>query len=277
MRIYISADGEGISGAVDRNELHRSGTEFERFRAWMTKDVNAAIQGAYDAGATEVIVNDSHWDNMNIIFDDLDPRAELIRGRNKELSMMEGIRGADGVFFVGYHAKVGHSDGVANETMFGMEMYEMCLNGESVGEMEINALIAGHFGIPVLMVSGDDCLAREAKEYFGDIEAAVVKYAIDRWTARCLSLEKSGKVIYDAAFRAVERIREFEPKILVGPFEFEIEWTSTSECKMASAVPGSIRKTPRVVAYQGGNILEAWRGIRACLNLGATASDPIYG
>lgn len=277
MRIYISADGEGISGTVSTDEMHQTGKDFAQFRYWMTQDVNAAIRGAFNAGATEVVVNDSHWNMTNILFEELDPRAELIRGWNKELGMVEQIEGCDGAFFVGYHAKVGHSDGVANETMLGYEMYEMRMNGSAVGEMEINAAIAAHFGVPVIMVSGDDCLQREALQYFGDVETAVVKYAIDRWSARCLSYERAHQVIEESAFRAVKRIGDFKPKVVMGPVELEIEWTSTAACKKASLVPGSYRKSPRTVAYQGKDILEAWRGIWACLNLGWSAANPIYG
>lgn len=277
MKIYISADGEGISGAVSTDEMHQTGKDYEQFRHWMTNDVNAAIRGAFDAGATEVVVNDSHWNMTNIIFEKLDPRAEIIRGWNKDLGMMEGIEDCDGALLVGYHAKVGHSDGVANETMLGFEMYEMRMNGEAVGEMEINAALAGNFGIPIIMVSGDDCFAREAREYFGDVETAVVKYAIDRWTARCVSMETAHKRIHESAFNAVKRVKDFTPKQYAGPIELEIEWTSSSECKKASLVPGSYRKSPRIVAYKGNNIMEAWRGIWACLNLGWSASNHIYG
>src|SRR5699024_137748 len=112
----------------------------------MTLDVNAAIRGAFAAGAKEVLVNDAHWTMLNIQYEKLDERASLIRGGSKKLSMMEQVEGYDAVFFIGYHAKVGHSDGVANETMSGPEMYEMRMNGVPVGEIEINAAIAGHFG-----------------------------------------------------------------------------------------------------------------------------------
>jgi D-amino peptidase len=190
MKIYIVADGEGISGVVNSKELHPTGDYYHQFRKLMTMDVNAAIAGAFDAGATEVVVNDAHWSMLNIIYEELDPRAELIRGCNKNLCMVEQIDGFDGALFVGLHAKVGHSHGVANETMVGPEMYETRMNGIPVGEIELNATLAGHYGVPVIMVSGDDCLAKEARESFGDIETAIVKKSIDRWAARCLSIER---------------------------------------------------------------------------------------
>lgn len=179
--------------------------------------------------------------------------------------------------FVGLHAKVGHSHGIANETMVGPEMYETRMNGVAIGELELNAAIAGYYNVPVLMVSGDDCLAKEARDCFGDIETAVVKKSIDRWAARCLSLEKAHHEIKTKAFQAVGRISDFKPYKMEGSIELEIEWTSTAECKKAGLVPGSYFKSPRIIAYQGDTILEAWKGIFACLIIGCTAFDRIYG
>ncbi|RST61091.1 hypothetical protein D5F11_003305 [Siminovitchia terrae] len=277
MKIYIVADGEGISGVVSSEEMHPTGSRFQEFRRLMTMDVNAAIEGAFDAGASEVVVNDAHWSMINIIYEDLDPRAEIIRGSNKKLSMVEQIEGFDGALFIGLHAKVGHSHGVANETMVGPEMYEMRMNGMPVGEVEINAAIAGYFGVPVIMVSGDDCLGKEATESLGEVETAIVKKSIDRWSARCLSLEKAHQEIHTKAFQAVKRLGDFKPYTIEGPVELEIEWTSTAECKKSSLVPGSYVKSPRIVAYKSNDFLEAWRGIYACLNLGVMAFDPLYG
>lgn len=277
MKIYIVADGEGVSGVVSSDEMHPTGSRYEEFRNLMTMDVNAAIAGAFDAGATEVVVNDAHWSMLNIIYEELDPRAEIIRGTNKKLSMVEQIEKSDGALFIGLHAKVGHSHGVANETLVGPEIYEMRMNNKPIGEVELYASIAGYFNVPVIMVSGDDCLAKEAKQVLGNIETAVVKTAIDRWAARCLSLENAHHEIKTKAYRAVERLRDFQPYRTLGQTEFEIEWTSTAACKRASLIPGSYAKSPRIIAYKGNDVYEAWRGIHACLNLGVTAFDPLYG
>jgi D-amino peptidase len=277
MKIYIMADGEGISGVVHSTEMHHSGSRYNEFRRLMTMDVNAAIQGAFRGGATEVVVNDAHWSMLNIIYEELDPRAELIRGGNKRDSMVEGIAGFDGALFIGLHAMVGHSHGVANETLIGPAMHEMRMNGKPIGELGMNAALAGHYHVPVIMVSGDDMLAKEAKAFLGDMESAVVKKAIDRWSARCLSMEKAHALITEKAERAVNRIKTYKPYQVKGPVEFEIEWTSTAECKRANLIPGSYMKSPRVIAYQADNYYDAWRGIHACLNIGETGFDPIYG
>ncbi|WP_243298376.1 M55 family metallopeptidase [Bacillus litorisediminis] len=277
MKIYICADGEGVSGVVSSEEMHYKGREWEHFRKLMTMDVNVAIQGAFEAGATEVVVNDAHWNSLNLIYEELDPRADIIRGSTKELSMVHQVDQADGLFFIGLHSKVGHSHGVGNESYFGPEMYEMRMNGKPIGELELFGAIAGYYDVPVLMVSGDDCLADEAKESIGDIETAIVKYSINRFAARCLSLERAHKEIKEKAYRAVKRLNEIKPYKVEGPVEFEVEWTGTAECKKASLVPGTYMKSPRIIAYKGETVMEAWKGIYPAMLLGASAFDKYYG
>jgi D-amino peptidase len=279
MRVLISADGEGISGITSTDELLFGKPEYERFRQFMTDDVNAAINGAVAAGATEVIVNDSHWTMTNLLPERLDPRADLIKGFHKHLCMVEGVQtGVDAVFFVGYHAMTGHSDGVANETIIGREMIETRMNGQPVGELEINAALCGHFDAPVVLVTGDDALEKEARSTLGeDVECAVTKYALDRWTARCVALERSREAIKSQASRALSRLDGFAPHKLEGPVTLEVEFTSTSEALWASLVPGTQRKNPRTVSYTADNIVDAWKGFFAALLLGWSASDEVYG
>jgi D-amino peptidase len=277
LRIYISADGEGITGLVNSAEMYPGQPEYEFGREMMTGDVNAAIAGAFDGGATDVLVNDSHWSMRNLLPLKLDPRAQLIRGFNKHLAMVEQIAGADGAFFIGYHARVGDSDSVANETILGREMIEVRMNGRPVGEGDINAALAGHFGVPVLLASGDDILKAQLTETLPDVEFAVTKYAIDRWTARCLSPEESWSRIREAAARAVQKAGQVRPFRVEGPVEFEVEFVSTASAHLASLIPGVERPRPRVAAYRGADVIEAWRGLFAMILLGSTAADAIYG
>src|SRR5699024_2225011 len=206
MKIYIMADGEGISGVVHSSEMHQSGERHDEFRKLMTKDVNAAIEGAFQGGATEVVVNDAHWSMLNIIYEDLDERAEIIRGGNKRDSMMEQVAGFDGALYLGLHAKVGHSHGVANETLIGQAMHEMRMNECTVGELDMDARSSGHYGVRVLMVSGDDMLQEEAEEVLGSVETVVVKKSIYLWSARCLSMPKAHHEIITKAKNALKRI-----------------------------------------------------------------------
>jgi len=277
MNVYISADAEGATALVSSAELYPGEPEYEFCREMMTADVNAAIGGAFDGGATEVLVNDSHWTQRNLLPQALDPRAELIRGQAKPLGMMEGVEGMDCAFFVGYHARVGESDGVGNETILGRELYAIRMNGETVGEAEINAAVAGHFGVPVTMASGDDLFEREIRKTIPEIEFAVTKYAIDRWAARCLSPDVTHAAIARAAKAAVRKAPRARPVVLEGPVTFEVDFVSSSAANTASWVPGATRKGGRRAAFTGAGILEARRGLSALLTIGRTGSDRIYG
>jgi len=278
MRVYISVDGEGASGVVTPGEMYPGRVGYEFGRKMMTLDANAAIEGAFSAGASEVLVNDSHWSMDNILLELLDPRADLIRGGNKHLGMMEGVDGGfDAIFLIGYHARAGHSDGVGNETIWGREVIEVRMNGKPVGEAELNAAVAGCFGVPVVMVSGDDAFCDEIKETLPRVETAVVKKHINRFAARCLSLERAHETIRTAAVRALERIAEFEPYVIDGPVELETEFMSTAEATAGALMPGAIRKSPRVVSYTGRDAVEARKGCAAIQVLGCSVSDEIYG
>jgi D-amino peptidase len=279
MRVLISADAEGVTGVTTTTELMFGRPHWEWMRGMMTDDVNAAVEGAFAGGATEVVVNDAHWTMTNVQIERLDPRADLIKGFHKHLAMVAGVESADAVFFLGYHARTGDSDGVANETILGREIVEIRLNGKPVGESEINAAICGQFGVPVVFASGDDLYEQELRQTLPDVEFGLTKYALDRWTARCLSPERSHANIRGAAQRAVERAKEgaFSPYRLEGEVELAVTFSSTAEALMASLVPGSVRETPRIVSYRGEDAVAAWKGFFAVLLLGWSATDEVYG
>lgn len=280
MKVYISADMEGVTGVTLSKEVLVEGHEYEHFRRQMTADVNAAVEGAISAGATEVLVNDGHWRMSNLLLEELHPAAQLIRGNHvKTLSMMEGIDSSFAVaLFVGYHAMVGHSTGIMNETFWGREVLELRLNGEPIGEFAMNAGIAGAMGVPVGMVSGDDAIAAEARNLLGEaVEVAIVKQSIERFTAICLPPKVTAPMIRDAARRAVDTYASKRPWVVEGPVEFEIDWASTAEAATAALIPGVARVRPRTTSYRADSYMEAFRGLLASLLLGRSASDPYYG
>ncbi len=279
MRVLISADAEGVTGITNTNELLFGRPHYEFMRQMMTDDVNAAIDGAFAGGAAAVVVNDAHWTMTNVQIERLDPRAELIKGFHKHLCMVEGVQEADAVFFLGYHARTGDSDGVGNETILGREIVEIRMNGAPVGESEINAAVCGQFGAPVVFASGDDLYENELRQTLPDVEFGLTKYALDRWTARCLPPERSHANIRVAAQRAVERAvdGEFSPYTLSGPIALSVTFSSTAEALMAALVPGSTRETPRTVTYTAANAVDAWKGFFAMLLLGWSATDEVYG
>nr|MBA2598152.1 M55 family metallopeptidase [Chloroflexia bacterium] len=191
----------------------------------------------------------------------------------------EGVQEADAVFFLGYHARTGDSDGVGNETILGREIVEIRMNGAPVGESEINAAVCGQFGAPVVFASGADLYENELRQTLPDVEFGLTKYALDRWTARCLPPGRSHANIRVAAQRAVERAvdGEFSPYTLSGPIALSVTFSSTAEALMAALVPGSTRETPRTVTYTAANAVDAWKGFFAVLLLGWSATDEVYG
>ncbi len=277
MKVYISADGEGITGVVTPREMYPGKPGYEFARKMMVLDVNAAIAGAFEGGATEVIVNDAHWSQDNMDIELLDPRADLIRGGGKHLSMMEGVQGCDAAIFIGYHARAGASDGVGNESIFGREVIELRMDGKPVGEGELNAYLAGAFDVPVVAVSGDDIFVNEIRETMPKVEAAVVKFSLGRFAARCIPPARSHELIRRAVAKGVKNYRKVKPLKTSGRVELETEFMSTAEAKQASLVPGSIRKSPRVVAVYGDHMPDLWKAFKASHICGADMSDEIYG
>src|SRR5262245_59391083 len=196
--------------------------------------------------------------------------------------MVEGVQDADAVFFLGYHCRTGDSDGVANETIFGREIVEIRMNGMAVGESEINAAVCGEFGVPVVFASGDDLYEQELRQTLPDVEFGLTKYALDRWTARCLAPECSHANIREAAKRAVagymdageQRYPTYQP---ARPLSLSVTFSSTAEALMASLIPGSVRETPRTVSFSADTAVDAWKGFFAVLLLGWSATDEVYG
>lgn len=272
MRIFITCDMEGITGVAIGKHCNPAEPEYQRFRRLMTRDVNAAIAGAAEAGATEFLVVDSHGPMTNIMIEDLDPRAELISGSNKHFCQMEGIEtGFDGAFFLGYHAREGGDDGVINHTLMGIAVTRILCNGREVGETGINAGLAGHFGVPVALISGDNVTAAEARDLLGDVETAIVKQAINRHTARLLSVETAQGLIRERAGEAVRRLKagQFKPHTVAGPVTFTIEFKTTDSAHMVCLFPCVERLGPKTVSVTGADYPTAFKQMWGTLILGA--------
>ena len=208
MRVYISVDMEGVAGVVHEDQTDpidpRHAGDYNRFRRLMTGEANAAIEGAVAAGAGTVLVNDSHWLMRNLLAEDLHPAAELLSGGPKLRSMVEGVEaGFDAALFIGYHARAGAQHAIIDHT-YTSRVYEARLNGQPVGELAINAAMAGTYGVPVAMVSGDQALAAEARALLGEaVETVVVKHAVGRFSARSVSPAESCRRIREGATAAL--------------------------------------------------------------------------
>jgi D-amino peptidase len=270
MRVYISVDMEGIAGVAHEDQTDptdpRHAGEYNRFRRLMTSEANAAIVGALEAGAAAVLVNDSHWLMRNLLAEELHPAAELLSGGPKRLSMVEGIdRGFDAAMFIGYHARAGTRNATIDHT-YTSRVYEARLNGQPVGELALNAAMAGVFGVPVVLVSGDQSLAAEARALLGsEVETVVVKEAVGRFAARSLAPSIACERIREGAAKALRR--RHSPFVLEPPIRLEVDFALTQMADMAELVPGSCRTGGRTVGYEGEDYREVFRAWRAMYNL----------
>ncbi len=265
---------EGITGVVSNEDVTPGKMNYERFRNQMCHDVNAAIEGALEAGATEVVVNDSHGQMTNLLLEQLHPVASLISGVTKPLYMMEGIdKSFDCAMFVGYHSMVG-GKGVLSHTMSGASSVQ--LNGRATSEAEINATIAGHFGVPVTMVSGDQYTVSEVREVMADVEGAIVKYAIDRLAARCLSPQETRKLIKAAAKAGAIKARSTKPYRLGSGAEYTFQFLQPSMAARAAILPFVEQLDVRTVRVRGVDAIDGWRRFWSALLLGRSAQPDAY-
>ena len=257
LKIYISADMEGVVGAVTGEQLGPGGFEYERFRQFMTNEVNAAIDAARAAGANEFVISDSHGNGQNLLIDQLPDDVTIVRSWPRELSMMAGIDETfDGVIFLGYHASTNNTRGVRAHTMSSANITSLRLNGMTMTEGGINAAIAGHFGVPVIMVSGDDIAVAENQVIIGDIEGAVVKWSSGFHSARTLTPEAAYEVIRTRTKSAIDRIDDFEPYVLDTPIELELSLKHYQPVELLAYLSNVEKVNSHTIRFTGDDITE---------------------
>jgi D-amino peptidase len=270
MKILIATDMEGITGVTTWDHVTPGHAEYARFRKQMTEDVNAAIRGASDAGAEEVIVADGHWNGSNILIEELDPRARLNTGSPSPFSMMQGIdESIDGVMFVGYHARNGSPNAILDHTWSSRTVANVWLNDLLTGEYGLNAAVAGHFGVPVIMVSGDQTACAQVTELLGDVETAVVKQATSRFAGDCFAPDVTREMICISAERAVQRLAQGnvpEPFILDTPITVTVEFFTSDMADRATRIPFTKREGTRV-SLTAPEMDSVYNGFRAMVML----------
>lgn len=270
MKILIATDMEGITGVTTWDQVTPGHAEYSRFRRLMTQDVNAAIRGAFEAGVDEIIVADGHWNGSNILVEELDPRARLNTGSPSPFSMMQGIdESVDGVMFVGYHARNGTPNAILDHTWSSKSVANLWLNDILTGEFGLNGALAGHFGVPVIMVSGDQTACLQVEEQLGDIEKAVVKSATGRFSAECSTPQVTQEIIFMSAARAVGRLTEGDvpdPFVLDSPIRVTVEFFTSDMADRAALIPSTQREGTRV-SFLAQEMTSAYRGFRAMVSL----------
>jgi D-amino peptidase len=255
LKVFISVDMEGISGVINWEDVNRDGKDYNLFRKLMTEEANAAIEGALEAGATDILVRDSHGSARNILPDLLHPDAILLRDwSGGPLSMMEGIdKTYDAVIFIGYHAREGTPDAVLKHTMTGT--IDVFINGTNMPEAGINGAIAGYYGVPVVLVVGDTAIVQQCRDIFGEVEGVAVKEGIGR-AAKMLHPNKTRQLIKQKTREALSNLDKFKPLKLQTPVTMEIQFKDEVDAHRASWFPSAKMTGERTVSYTHEDFME---------------------
>jgi D-amino peptidase len=257
LRVYISADMEGVAGTVTSDQLGPAGFEYQKFREIVTNEVIAAIEAARAAGATEILVSDSHGNGENLLVDRLPQDIQLVRSWPRPLMMMQGIEeGFDAAVLIGYHASTTNTRGVRAHTMSSANLTAIRLNGVDMPEAGISAAIAGDFGVPVVMISGDDAIAEEAGALLGDIETAVTKWSYGFHSARTILPEASYALIGQKVKAALDRLGDFHPYRVEGPINLEISFKNYMPAEVLAYLPNVERVDSHTIRFVGRDMTE---------------------
>ncbi len=274
MKVFLSSDMEGTAGVVDWEQCVGDGPEATAGRRLLLAEVNAAIEGARAGGATEIVVNDSHYMMRNLPPEELAAEASYISGSHKPLYMMQGLDGSfDAVALVSYHGSVGAPAGLSH-TYSPRVVVEARLNGVVTGEAGINALVAAHFGVPVVLVTGDRCACEEAAALIPGIHAAVVKDPVSRTAAHSLHPSRACTLIRETAEKAIAGARGAEPPPLADA-TLEIFVRTTDIAEAASWVRGVDRTGPRELRIRGEDALATYRSFCAAILLTRTVAETV--
>lgn len=264
--VFISVDMEGMAGIVHLHQVMRGMPEYERSCRLMTAETNAAVAGARRAGATRIVVNDSHGDMRNFLLDELDDGVEVISGSDKPFSMGAGLDPSFEVaFFVGYHASVGSGQAIMDHTYGGRTIYALRINGTPQSEATLNAALAGTFGVRTALITGDRTTVEEAGAALPGIEGVIVKEALGRQAARSLHPIEACRRIEAGAYRAYQAREQrplYQPS---GPFTLEIDWMHAGMADFCVQIPGVRRAGGRTVRYESADFRTCYQMMLALL------------
>ncbi|MET9551838.1 M55 family metallopeptidase [Streptomyces sp. NPDC006645] len=277
MKILISADMEGATGVTWPADVLPGTPQWERCRTLFTSDVNAAVLGFLAGGADEVLINEAHWSMRNLLLEELDERAQLLTGRHKSLSMVEGVQhgDVDAIAFVGYHTGAG-TEGVLAHTYLANSITGVWLNGVRASEGLLNAHVVAEYGVPVVLVTGDDLTCRDADGYAPDARKVAVKDHVSRYAAVCRTPARTAADIRAAAEEATALAVRYEP-VVGGPFTVELEFDAEHLCGAATVVPGVVPAGERRVAYTSETMYEGIRTFKAVTTIVSAAVEEQYG
>ncbi|MFF2124373.1 M55 family metallopeptidase [Streptomyces olivochromogenes] len=277
MKILISADMEGATGVTWPADVLPGSPQWERCRPMFTSDVNAAVLGFFDGGADEVLINEAHWSMRNLLLEQLDDRAEMITGRHKTLSMVEGVQhgDVDGIAFVGYHTGAG-TEGVLAHTYLPNSITGVWVNDVRASEGLLNSHVVAEYGVPVVLVTGDDLTCEDALGYAPEALKVAVKDHVSRYTAVCRTPARTATDIRAAAKAAAALAVRQEP-LVGGPFTVALEFDAEHLSMAATVVPGVRRVGERKVVYTSDTMYEGIRTFKAVTTIVSAAVEEQYG
>jgi D-amino peptidase len=273
LKVYISADMEGITGVASADQLGPASFEYQRAREWMTGEVVAAIQGAREAGATEILISDSHGNGQSLLIDRLptDIPVRIVRSFPRPLGMMEGIDSSfAAVIFIGYHTSTSSLTGVRAHTMSSALLTRIAMNGVSQSEAGINAAIAAHYGVPVVMITGDDQIVAETKQRLGNIEGVAVKRAIGFHSAETMVPSVAAEQIHQRAKVAVQRRAEMKPYAMQRPITLDVSMKNYRPVELLGYLPNVQRIDSHTVRFMAKDIVEVSKFLEFMTNYDPT-------
>lgn len=277
MKILISADMEGATGVTWPADVLPGTPQWERCRTMFTSDVNAAALGFFDGGAEEVLINEAHWTMRNLLLERLDERVEMLTGKHKSLSMVEGVQhgDVDGIAFVGYHTGAG-AEGVLAHTYLANSVTGVWLDGARASEGLLNAHVVAEYGVPVVLVTGDNLTCVDADGYAPGARKVAVKDYVSRYAAVCRTPGRTASDIRGAAKEAAALATRHEP-VRGGPFTVELEFDAEHLAAAATVVPGVASSGERRVAYTSETMYEGIRTFKAVTTIVSAAVEEQYG
>ncbi|GHD37007.1 peptide ABC transporter substrate-binding protein [Streptomyces mirabilis] len=277
VKILISADMEGATGVTWPADVLPGTPQWERCRPMFTSDVNAAVLGFFDGGADEVLINEAHWSMRNLLLEQLDDRAEMITGRHKTLSMVEGVQhgDVDGIAFVGYHTGAG-TEGVLAHTYLPNSITGVWVNDVRASEGLLNSHVVAEYGVPVVLVTGDDLTCEDALGYAPEALKVAVKDHVSRYTAVCRAPARTAADIRAAAKAAASLAVRQEP-LVRGPFTVALKFDAEHLSMAATVVPGVRRVGERKVEYTSDTMYEGIRTFKAVTTIVSAAVEEQYG
>jgi D-amino peptidase len=259
MKVYILIDAEGISGVVNHEQqVKPDSPEYERMRKYFMSDLNAAIEGAEEAGAQDIIVYDMHYYGLNVLLDELHPKARIIMGKPPKIAPPPGIdESFSALIMIGFHSMAETKGGLLAHT-YTLDMKTLHLNGILMGEIGLEAAMAGTRNVPLVLVSGDDAAVKETRALINGVEEACVKYGTGKHSALCLPLSQTHTLIKQKVITALKRLKDFKPYKVKPSYAIEIEFYEESSAQKASSIDGVIKKGAKTIEIKGDNLPALW-------------------